>query len=293
MSENPSATLDPVVSLDFSGIGVRIGGADPEIAARLAREWAPFVGEIDPFLELHVRMVDGEYREPSYSPKSMRSELRGSSAGFQMPEGEARLERLGVARVQLLRGTGERAYFTLINLLRACLAWRLPQRGGALLHAAGLVVDGFGFVLVGPEGAGKSTWVRLGEAAGARPVSDDLVLVDGAEEGPMLLGSPFHSTHRADYRPGRWPVGAILFPSHAAVARIEPVTPLIARARLLANLPFIADAPEEDPGVGRLVERLSGAVPCAELAFARDGEFVELLREWDAREWSGAGRGER
>jgi hypothetical protein len=283
MSTRTSDALEPVLSLDLSGIGVRIAGAEKEIGERLAREWAPFVADVDPFLELRVTTVDREYRESEYRPKAMRSELLPNRARFEMPEGTAVLERQGVAQVELLRGIGERAHFTLINLLRACLAWRLPQRGGALLHAAGLVVDGLGFALVGPEGSGKSTWVRLGEEAGARPLSDDLVLVDGVGECPLLLGSPFRSTHRADYRPGRWPLSAILFPAHGAVARVDPVSPLLARARVLANLPFIADAPADDPSVGRLVERMTATVPCAQLSFAPDGEFVQLLREWAAR----------
>ena len=60
----------------------------------------------------------------------------------------------------------------------------------ALLDAE-LISSGGWVVLVGSEGAGKSTWARLGEEAGAHVVSDDLVLVDPSESGFCLLGAPF------------------------------------------------------------------------------------------------------
>jgi hypothetical protein len=42
------------------------------------------------------------------------------------------------------------------SLFAACYAWLLP-RGGALLHAATLWIDGQAFVVAGPSTAGKST----------------------------------------------------------------------------------------------------------------------------------------
>jgi hypothetical protein len=153
----------------------------------------------------------------------------------------------------------------------------VPRLAPASAHGGPRARDGRGYLLVGAEGSGKSSFARIGEAAGARVVSDDLVLCDAAGERPELLGAPFRSTHRADYGPGRWPVSAVLFPRHGTRAAWAPVTELLARGRILANLPFVGDA-AGDERLDRVVERLATRVPCLELTFALDASFVELLR---------------
>ena len=246
----------------------------------MLREWRPFVTDAvaEPFLSIEVSFVDGDGDPGPFDPKQMSSVFESNAAGFSMNGGEARVEQTGEARVTLARGLGRSEYFTLMNLLRAVLAWRLPHRGAALLHAAGIVVEDSAFLLVGSEGSGKSTWAALGERAGARVLSDDLVLVDGG--GPRLeaLGSPLRSTHRADYRPGRWPVSAILFPRHGEVPAWTACDGMLARARLAANLPFVSSALQRDPRVAAVVERLATAVPCRDLTFGMDPSFVDLLR---------------
>jgi hypothetical protein len=276
-----SADLD----LDFSGIRLRLEGLTPSLSSRISQEWAAFTTDdaCDPFLRLRLSYADGPLPEGAFAPKAMTSALEEGRASFFMAEGSATILDDGAGEVELLRGTGERGYYALLNLLRACLAWRLPSRGGMLLHAAGLVVGERAFVLVGPEGSGKSSWARLGESAGCRVLSDDLVLMDGAGADLEALGSPLRSTHQAEYRPGRWPLAAVLFPRHGERTALDPVDMLVARARLVANLTFIADAVEKDERIAPLLDRITRSVPCSQLTFALDSSFVELLRGWRGR----------
>jgi len=273
---------DETVELDLSGIGLTLGGLPSELAARLCDEWEAFVGApaAGPFLELRVSSVSRPYAEPEFRPKQMSYSLQDNEARFTMPEGEAQVDRAGRVRIELLEGIGERAYFTLLNLIRASLAWSLPGRGGALLHAAGLELDGRAFVLVGPEGSGKSSWAELGGRGGARVLSDDLILVDGAGPELRVLGTPFRSTHRARYGPGTWPLAGLLFPVQADNHGWKTAEPLLAAARLAANLPFIAEGLERDDRLAPMIRRLTRSVPCAEFRFALDPSFVALLRAW-------------
>jgi hypothetical protein len=273
------------VTLDLSGILLRLEGLPAELAARCRAEWAGFVGEhsSSPFLAVSVRFVDGPLPDGAFAPKKMLSTLKRGSARFSMPEGQAAVALDGRCEINLVRGLGAREYYSLANLLRASLAWLLPSRGGMLLHAAGLVVEQRAFLLVGPEGSGKSSWAALGERAGGRVLSDDLVLLDGAGRGIEALGSPFRSTHEADYRPGRWPLAAILFPRHGDLPGSRTVEPLLARARLLANLTFVAEALEQDPRIAALIDRLTDDIPCAELTYALDPSFMRILRGWPDR----------
>jgi hypothetical protein len=256
-----------------------------ELCERLRRDWLRFVDPhgAPPLLRVELEFFD---RAPAkladYRPKAMESSFTADAAEYRMPEGSARVDATGRARIRLAPELGNREYFTLHNLLRACLAWSLPRRPAALVHAAGLEVGGNAFLLVGAEGTGKSTWVALGAQAGARPISDDLVLVDGLNGRPEVLGTPFRSTHAADYRPGRWSLATVLLPRFARETRWITVPRLLASARLTANLPFIADAGAENVAIAAIVERLFGTTACLELSYPRDASFLELLRDWPA-----------
>jgi len=147
------------LGLDFSGIEIALDGLSPSMVRRLRREWAPFVVAPpgDAFLRVRIRELQRAPAGGRYRPKAMESTLRPDRACFRMPEGQAQVEADGSALLELAAGSQERRYFTALNFLRACLAWLLPSRGGTLLHAAGLLVEQRGFLLLGPEGSGKSS----------------------------------------------------------------------------------------------------------------------------------------
>ena len=268
------------IHLDLSGPTLRLAGLSEAVLGRLEQEWKRFVvGPVaDPFLSVRVSVARRPFDPGVFEPKRMRSRFEPARAHFSMNGGEIDVDDRGRARVELAEGLAANEYHTLMNLLRAGLAWRLPQRGAALLHAAGLIVDDRAFLLVGAEGSGKSTWARLGVEAGARALSDDLVLVERGGSGMEALGAPFRSTHLADYRPGRWPLAAILFPRHGEPVEWVACGALAAQARIAANLPFVSSALEQDARVAAVVERLARTVPCRELTFRPDASFLELLR---------------
>jgi hypothetical protein len=270
------------LDFDFSGVRLSLRGLPPALAERLGEEWRPYGvhGPGEAFLRLEIGYEEGDPERAVWAPKAMQATLGEESADFSMAEGRATIDASGASRVRMIRGLGPREYYTLVNLLRACLAWLLPSRGGVMLHAAGLVVEGRAFLLVGPEGSGKSTWVRLGQRAGARVLSDDVVLVDGAGPEPEALGSPLRSTYDGEQLRGRWPLAALLFPRHGRPALDREVSGLLARARLTANLPFIAEGVARDERIGSMLERLARSVPCADLTFGLDPGFLELLRRW-------------
>ncbi len=270
-----------VLDADFSGLRVRVSGLEAEMSARLAEDWAPFLGPASagpPLLDVEVGLLDGPAGVEPFRPKRMTATLGPDGARFGLPQGDGAVQPDGQGRIRVRRAPGATPYFTMMNLLRACLAWRLPSVSAAMLHAAGLVVDGRAFVLAGPEGAGKTTWVRLGQRGGGEVLSDDLVLVQCGRDSVEALGSPFHSRHPGPYRPGRWPLAAILFPRHGSRAAWRRTSALLARARLAANLPFVAQDLEADGRIASVLERLAAGVPCGELTFALDPGFVDLLR---------------
>ncbi|NIM00537.1 MAG: hypothetical protein GTN89_06620, partial [Acidobacteria bacterium] len=149
---------------------------------------------------------------------------------------------------------------------------------------AGIVLeDGRAFVLVGPSGSGKTTWARLAKEAGALLVSDDMVFVDGAATGVEVLSAPIRGDRANPKGPGRWPLAGILFPVQGETAELKDVGQLIAATRLLANLPYLSDCPQDDGRIDGLVQHLLAAAPTYELTFAeRDAGFLDRLRSLKA-----------
>jgi hypothetical protein len=235
-------------------------------------------------LDLRVEVTRvGPVSRP-FDPKAMRAEIAPESARYEMPEGRVEVDDRGKGRLTVGLVGGTRAYYAFANLVRAALAWRMLSRGGALLHAAGIVLRGRAFVLAGASGSGKSTWARLAAEAGASVLSDDLVLLDGRGGGIEALGAPFRSTHERTVGPGRWPLAAILFPVHGSDAALSPVSGIEARARVLANLPFVIDGVAGDRRVTETIERWMASVPTRKLTFGLDPAFLDTLEAFRSAE---------
>ena len=107
-----------------------------------------------------------------------------------------------------------------------------------------------------------------------------VLIVDATPDGHALLGAPFRSTHKTVFRKGRWPLAAVLFPDHGPSPRLSSVPSIVAKARIAANLTFVADAVQSDDRISCLIEDLATRTPCAQLTFAPDPGFVDTLRAW-------------
>ncbi len=64
------------------------------------------------------------------------------------------------------------------------------SRGWFGIHAAGVAVDGFGILLPGPSGVGKSTIFGNVHRAGHEVLSDDVVWLAPGEDGPRMVAFP-------------------------------------------------------------------------------------------------------
>jgi hypothetical protein len=272
------------VRFDLSGVSVRLRGLDAGLAARFAERWGNYETRDDtsrPDLDVEVVAHDDELDDVPFGEGWKRGATSRGGMRFSMHEGEIEVDPDGKARAVIRRGDVRRRFGALANLVCAALAWTLPARPCVVLHGAGIVVGESGFVLVGPEGSGKTTWVELAREAGAMILSDDLVVIDGARERPDLLMTPFRDEQAGRSAPGRFRLDAILFPAHGRPARLETVSGLRARVKVLANLPFISEDLADDDRLADAVESILARVPCRTLTFDREPSFVDLLRERD------------
>ena len=285
MSESTTTPQPSSLFFDFSGLRLEFRGLTPELACYAATDWASFRSPdaAAPDLVVDARVSPTIAPAAVFDPKSMTAEVDADRARFTMGGGSGAISRSGSMCVSLSQAQVEWQFYTLANLLCAGLAWTLPERGGLVLHAAAAVLDERAFVLVGPEGSGKSTWAAHAKEGGARILSDDIVVVAGVDTHPEVLSMPFRDDHPVGVGPGRWPLAGILFPEHALRPALKPVPSLMAGARLAANLPFVADGLERYARPLAIVEQLTERVPVLILEFARDIAFLDTLRAFSPR----------
>jgi hypothetical protein len=154
----------------------------------------------------------------------------------------------------------------------------LAFRGGLLLHAAGVVLDGVGLVFPGVSGAGKSTLSGLLAAAAPRGalLSDDRIIVRAQDGRFRMYGTPWPGTAGVA-RNASAPLAAALFlakgPCHA-LTRLAPAQ-AVRRLVQVVSCPWY-DRDRLSP-VLETCERLVSMVPCFELRFARDPGVAALV----------------
>jgi len=274
------------LAFDLSGFGLRFTGLPEVLAHTLRREWAAFeTGHVaDPLVEFRCEIGPHASDDAPFEPRAMEASFIGGGAAFEMKEGSVDVPAEGEAPLRVGPTEPEKQYLTVLNLACAAIAWRLPSRGGALLHAAGIVLEGRGFVLVGPEGSGKTTFSRLARDAGATILSDDVVVVRKTASGSYdVLGSPIRARDFGSNAPGHWPLAALLLPEWGAPAKLSLVPGLRTRARVLANLPFVTEAAATDDRAGRVAEDLASSAPSRILTFPPDPSFLPLLAGFSAQ----------
>ena len=265
---------------DLSGVGLRLAGECAPLLRRLADDWRPYRDDAvtDPLLDCRIAAGPSVAPEGPFDPKGMTASYDAGGAFFTMPEGTAEVASGEPATVVVHTLEDEsRAYFAMRNLVRACLAWRMPDRDGLMLHSAGVVRGGRAFVLVGAAGSGKSTWSRIACEAGAGMLSEDVVLVQREGDGAVALGAPFRIPHGLQPLRGRFPLAAILLPAHGETPGLDAVPSERLRTTLVANLPFLVEALEVDERPLATVERLLEAAPAYRLTFRPDDSFLPLL----------------
>ena len=273
------------VGIDLSGIGILVTGATPPIAAGLREVWSGFLAERvdDPWLVVTV--------EDDSVPLTAGREMKPGSVALRegprvrvaRDEGGATIDAAsGRAHVRLASGDDRRRIWGLVNLVHAALGFVLDRHGGGILHAAGIVLEGRAFVLIGAEGAGKTTFARVAAEAGVPVLSDDQVVVVTDGGRCEAVGAPIRHRDFPGAGRGRWPVASFLLPFHGPSASLAPVPRIELSARLAANRLYVAATPGPSFGPGDALDRLSEGAPARKLTFAPDPSFLDLLRAFSA-----------
>jgi hypothetical protein len=159
------------------------------------------------------------------------------------------------------------------------MMYLLAEREGAILHCAGAIVDGNGFIFPGRSGAGKSTLATAMEFdADVRILCDDRIVVRKIDSSFKAFGTPWLGT-AARCRNANASLRGIAFISHGQTNAMKRITVTEALERLLplVSVPWFDSLVMTD--ILQLCEELVSTMPCYELQFKPDGAVLKTVRE--------------
>lgn len=271
------------LEFDLSGLPVSISSDVPAIVEAFETAWKPFrvigsQGSGQRLLDVVVLEDSKSFLNVEPISKDIRCAMVGARLEIHSRDAVASAGADGSCQVTVGVGPPMAQFYAVSNVLLAAMAWRLPQFGCVLLHAAALVVDQRAFVLVGPSGAGKSTWAWSGKADGAGFVSDDIVALQILESGVGVLSFPFRGNHPTPLPPARWALGAVLLPKWGHVPALEGVSPFSAHVAIEASVLF-RDVLQDRGAVASIIDAIL-ALPIHAMVFGPRGAFVDVLRKF-------------
>ncbi|MBN1197602.1 MAG: hypothetical protein JXA62_09370 [Candidatus Aminicenantes bacterium] len=157
------------------------------------------------------------------------------------------------------------------------LMYHLAARGGALVHAAGMIEAGKAYLFAGVSGAGKSTFSELLQAAGSeRLLSDERVIVREIKNQVTAFGTPWPGTS-AIAANDQAPLAGIFLLTQAVSNHIKKLEPVAAADRLLPMLSIPWYDPETAAGIIAFMRRVTRAAPVYEMCFRPDVSAVDYL----------------
>jgi hypothetical protein len=272
------------MTLALGRIAIRLRQLPEELRRRLVDRYGKFVvDEFDEGLDVEVcNAAHDYYIEPpevaEFNPVHLVCDgERVRFVGYRLA---GVFETIGGhGRVLLARGEYEPADRAIENYIRAAVAWRAAELGGALVHAASAAWEGRGYLFYGESGAGKSTLSECNRRATI--LSDDLSLVLPGEDGALeLVGSPFRGTYEGGDRiVGRFPLIAGFRLVQDQEVSVRPVNRLRAMSELIGNLPFVAEGFGRRPDLFDKIQRGFESVPLMHLHFRKDDSYWDAIRD--------------
>jgi hypothetical protein len=157
------------------------------------------------------------------------------------------------------------------------LMYVLARKKGAILHAAGMVVNEKGYLFLGRSGAGKSTLVRLCSGRdGFDFLSDDRIVVRKERDGYRAYGTPWPGEAGIAANRGV-SLSSMFFIYHGSENRIIEVSRKDALERLLPviSIPWYDRRVVEE--ILDFCDGLVSHIPAFELYFKPDTEVANVL----------------
>ena len=264
------------ILINIANFVVALNTNDTDVAHRIQGRYHEFLGTDEiPRVSVTLKIVPGAlYIKPRPGPWIIESSYTAERLTYcsyqergevDLVSGQGYLEMDPTAQVD--------------NFLRTVYAWLCVQNNALLLHSAGVIRDGFGYVFFGPSGAGKTTTSYLASRT-AHVVSDDLVIIQCDENGCTLYGVPFKGELSEAPRANQQAPLKGLFRLRQDTAHyLESVPHVKAVADLVAASPFIVRERKLSAQLMSVCSKIARNVPVQQLHFKRDDGFWKVIDE--------------
>jgi hypothetical protein len=273
-SEVPGTWWASVLTL--AGWRVRLECRQPELAQLVADRYAAFHSYDRAPADFTVSLaLDDDATDARVETPAMHWQIQGDAwlltgdglAGYaHLTRGDAAIAFHGIDITSHLE-----------HVLRNLVAIFADHRGGLLLHAAGLLVEGQAYLFMGPSGSGKSTVTQL--SPHALPLNDDLVLLRQHEGRWMAFGTPFWNIAAED-RSGETacgPAAGIYRLVQDSKNSVQPLSPAAAAAELVASCPVVNAMAARLPALLARCQQIATAAPVKRLHFQKDASFWDVI----------------
>lgn len=272
-SEAPAAQAS--FTLAVAGLTAAVATPDALWAAPLAERYAAFLSRDAAAWRVALTHAPGL---PTADPPWIRHE--GPITRFRLFRLAGEIDL--AARAASVQAPGPAwAASGLERALTYILMQALPRNyDGLLIHGAGIVLDGAGYLFAGPSGAGKTTVAGLAAGVG-EVLSDENVVVRLAEDGAQLYSTPFWGQSTPPERVRRVnrcaPLAGIYLLEHAADFTLTPLRPAEAVAALLSTEKVATERVESADAWLAVAGRLAATVPVYRLGFRPTRELWHFL----------------
>ena len=269
--------MDSLITLDIAGIATTLDIADAAMARQVRERFGPFVvraGQAP--MQVAVEVVPGaRFATPRAGGWVVDTVQDGERLSYRSVYDAGWIDfARGQALLQIAPET------SLENFIRVLYAHLVLRDGGLLLHAAGALKNGAGYVFFGPSGSGKSTSARLSQGAGCTVLGDDLVVVRRQGERYQVHGVPFRGSERfVPLTRADAPLAGLFALRKAEVHAVQALSGPAAVAQLVRVAPFVIAQPDSGARVMALCADLAQRTFVGELRFRKDEAFWRLIDE--------------
>ncbi|HTZ18424.1 MAG TPA: hypothetical protein VMB78_08290, partial [Dissulfurispiraceae bacterium] len=159
------------------------------------------------------------------------------------------------------------------------MMYALAIEGGAIIHAAGINIEGKGYIFPGRSGAGKSTLSRqFRDREDAEVLSDDRMATRIVNGTIMTYGTPWPGEEGIALNKGV-PLAGIFFMSHGDRNVIAEISPQNAVEKLMPVVSVPWYDPEMTSKILAFCDELVSNIPAFELQFKPVVEAADFFVE--------------
>lgn len=156
------------------------------------------------------------------------------------------------------------------SALRVLYSRLLADREGLLIHAAGLIQRGRGFLFAGKSGSGKSTLTRW--VGREKALSDELTALRFDGKAPSIYSTPFWGELSRGKDSRQAPLAAVCFLGQGANNLVTRLSTADAFRSLLGTVLWFDPSPRATARVIECAARVAGSVPCLSFAWKKDSD---------------------